>query len=336
MKLEGKTVLVTGADGFIGSHLTERLVRNGAKVRAFVFYNAFDSWGWLDSVPREIRESLDVVIGDVRDAERVRGAVEGCEVVLHLAALIGIPYSYVAPQSYLDTNASGTLNVLEAARHCGTGRVVVTSTSEVYGTAQTVPIDEDHPLRAQSPYAASKIAADQLALSYHRSFGLPVGVIRPFNTYGPRQSIRAVIPSIIVQLAHGRERIELGNVEPTRDFNFVEDVVQGFIAMATAERAVGETINIGTNYEISIRRTAGLIAEVMDRPFEIVTTGERIRPEESEVDRLLAANAKAQRLLGWAPEHQGEAGLRRGLTKTAEWFSRSENIERYNDRTFAL
>lgn len=336
MSLDGKSVLVTGADGFIGSHLTERLVREGADVRAFVFYNAFDSWGWLDSVPEEIRDSLDVVIGDVRDSERVREAVKGRDVVLHLAALIGIPYSYAAPRSYLETNATGTLNVLEAARASNCSRVVQTSTSEVYGTAQYAPIDEEHPLRAQSPYAASKIAADQLALSYHRSFGLPVGVIRPFNTYGPRQSIRAVIPSIILQLARGQSRIDLGNLAPTRDFNFVDDVVRGFIAMATVEGAIGQTINIGTNFEISIRRTAELIAEVMDTPLEIVTDDERMRPDESEVDRLLAANEKARRILGWAPEHQGEQGLRRGLEATAEWFSNRENIDRYRERTFAL
>jgi dTDP-glucose 4,6-dehydratase len=334
--LKGKTVLVTGADGFIGSHLTERLVAEGANVRAFVYYNSFGHWGWLDQVPADTRNAVEVLMGDVRDAERVRQAVDGTEVVLHLAALIGIPYSYVAARSYVDTNVHGTLNVLEAARASGVERVVHTSTSEVYGTAQYVPIDETHPLNAQSPYAASKIAADQMALSYHRSFELPVAVVRPFNTYGPRQSIRAVIPTIIAQVVSGRKRIELGNLTPTRDFNFVGDIAGGFVAAATAERAVGEVVNLGSNFEVSIARTAELIGEVLDRPVETAVDENRIRPDASEVDRLWAANAKAAETLGWRPDHAGEDGLRRGLEVTARWFADPENLASYRDRFYAV
>jgi NAD dependent epimerase/dehydratase len=336
MTLDGKRVLVTGADGFIGSHLAERLVHEGARVRAFVFYNAFDSWGWLDAVPQRIRDEIEVVPGDVRDAERVALAVQGCDVVFHLAALIGIPYSYVAPRSYVETNTLGSLNVFEAARRGGIGRVVHTSTSEVYGTARYVPIDEEHPLRAQSPYAASKTAADQLALAYHRSFDLPVAVLRPFNTFGPRQSIRAVIPSIIRQLAAGDGTVRLGNVEPTRDFNFVLDVVEAFRAMGCADGVAGEVVNVGTGHEVSIRRAAELIAEALGRPLAIVSDADRVRPDASEVERLRATPEKAARLLGWAPRHAGEDGLRRALALTADWFTRPENLQRYRDRSYAL
>lgn len=329
-------MLVTGADGFIGSHLAERLVREGATVRAFVYYNAFDSWGWLDRSPREIRQAIRVTPGDVRDPGMVRRAVEGSDIVFHLAALIGIPYSYVAPQSYLDTNVTGTLNVLDAVRCCAAGRLVHTSTSEVYGTAGYLPIDEEHPLRAQSPYAATKIAADQLALSYHRSFGVPVSVIRPFNTYGPRQSIRAVIPTIIVQLLDAEERVTLGNLAPTRDFNYVDDVVDGFLAVGTSDAALGEVINIGSSFEISIGRTAELIAELLQRPLQIAFADDRGRPPGSEVDRLCASHEKARRLLGWAPAYRGEDGLLKGLARTVEWFARPENRERYRERPFAL
>jgi dTDP-glucose 4,6-dehydratase len=337
MKLDGVRVLVTGADGFIGSHLTERLVRAGADVRAFVLYSAFDTRGWLDAVPDEVRDAVEVVMGDIRDAERVDRASAGCEVVFHLAALIGIPYSYAAPRSYVETNVTGTLNVLEAARRHAVARVVHTSTSEVYGSARYVPIDEEHPLSAQSPYAASKIAADQLALSFHRTWGTPVAVLRPFNTYGPRQSVRAVIPSIVLQLLEHAPTVRLGNVEPTRDFNFVADVVDGFLAAARADGAVGEVIQIGTGHEVSIRRAAELIAEALDRPLAIEAREERrARPAASEVERLCADRAKARRLLGWEPAHAGEAGLRRGLATTAAWFSRPENRARYGVRDFAL
>ncbi len=333
---EGRAVLVTGADGFIGSHLAERLVREGACVRALVFYNAFDSRGWLDSSPPDVRGALDVVMGDIRDVDQVRRAMDGCEIVFHLAALVGIPHSYLAPRSYVETNVVGSLNVLEAARQCGVARVVHTSTSEVYGTARYVPIDEEHPLAAQSPYAASKIGADQLALAYRRSFGLPVSIIRPFNTYGPRQSLRAVIPAIITQLASGRRQVRLGNLSPTRDFSFVEDVVSGFLAVAAADGSLGQVTNIGTDFEVSIRRLAELIAEVMGCPIEFGLDEQRVRPPGSEVERLRASHEKARRVLGWQPEVSGEAGLRRGLQVTAEWYSRQENLARYHDRDYAV
>jgi NAD dependent epimerase/dehydratase len=337
MRLDGTRVLVTGADGFIGSHLTERLVRVGARVRAFVFYSAFDSHGWLDALPPAVSGEVEVVMGDVRDAERVDRAAAGCEVVFHLAALIGIPYSYTAPRSYVETNVTGTLNVLEAARHHAVARVVHTSTSEVYGTARYVPMDEDHPLSARSPYAATKIAADQLALAYHRTWGTPVAVLRPFNTYGPRQSVRAVIPSIVLQLLDHAPTVRLGNVEPTRDFNFVEDVVSGFLAAAGTQAALGEVIHIGSGYEVPIRRAAELIAEVLGRPLEIVAQdAARSRPDGSEVERLCADPAKARRVLGWEPAVAGEAGRRRAPAATADWFSRRENRARYGARDFAL
>jgi len=333
---EGRRVLVTGADGFIGSHLVERLVRDGAQVRALVYYNAFDSHGWLDTVSADVRRAIEVIPGDVRDAERTGQAVAGCETVFHLAALIGIPYSYAAPRSYYDTNVLGTLNVMEAARAHGVARVIQTSTSEVYGTARSVPIDEDHPLNPQSPYAASKVGADQLALSYHRSFGLPVTVVRPFNAYGPRQSLRAVIPQIIVQLTRRSGPVRLGSVEPTRDFNFVDDLVAGFVAAAASERALGQVINLGTGYEVSIRRTAELIAAILDRPLTISGDSERVRPETSEVQRLCANAQKAKELLGWTPAHAGEEGFRRGLKATASWFQRPENIAHYRDREYSV
>ncbi len=320
-------VLVTGADGFIGSHLTEALVAGGHDVRAMAYYNAFNSWGWLDRSP--VRRDVEIVVGDVRDPFFVRQAVAGCELVYHLAALIGIPYSYRAPQSYVDTNIQGTLNVVQAAREAGGIKVVHTSTSEVYGTARFVPITEEHPLQGQSPYSASKIGADQIAMSYHLSFGLPVAVIRPFNTYGPRQSMRAVIPTIIGQIAKGAERIALGALTPTRDFNYVTDTVAGFLAIAEAEAAVGEVINIGSGFEISIGETAALIAEIMGRDVEITLDEARLRPEGSEVERLWAANDKARDIAGWVPEHAGREGFRRGLEKTVAWFTDADNLAGY-------
>jgi NAD dependent epimerase/dehydratase len=320
LDLKNKRVLVTGADGFIGSHLVEMLVQRGSTVRAFVMYNSMNSWGWLDHVPAETREQLDVVAGDIRDSERVQQAVNGCDVVMHLAALISIPYSYVSARSYVDTNISGTLNVMEAARNAKVSRVVHTSTSEVYGSAQFVPITEEHPLQGQSPYSASKIAADQLALSFHTSFGTPVSVIRPFNTYGPRQSARAVIPTIILQIANGCKSLKLGALHPTRDFNYIEDTVSGFIAVAESDASVGEVINIGSSHEVSIGDTARLIAEVMGRSVDIMEDETRIRPEKSEVVRLCASNEKARNLTGWQPEYAGLDGLRKGIEKTANWF----------------
>ena len=322
-------VLVTGADGFIGSHLTEALVRAGYNVRAFVLYNSFNSWGWLDRCPEDVRGRFEVFSGDVRDPHGVLEAMRGCDAVLHLAALIAIPYSYQSPGAYVDTNVKGTLNVLQAARELGVRRIIHTSTSEVYGSARFVPITEEHPLQGQSPYSATKIAADQLAYSFHASFDLPVVIVRPFNTYGPRQSARAVIPTIIAQIAAGRRRIELGAVTPTRDFNFVQDTVDGFLAALAAEGGLGEVINLGSGFEISVGETARMIAEVMNAEIEIVTDEARLRPAGSEVQRLCASNAKAGQLLGWQPRHAGREGLRRGLSETAQWFSRPDNLRQY-------
>lgn len=331
-----KNVLVTGADGFIGSHLVETLVRTGFNVRAMVLYNSFDSWGWLDESPREIRDAVEVVAGDVRDSGFVRSAVKGQDAVMHLAALIAIPYSYVAPQSYVDVNVTGTLNVVSAARDFGTAKVVHTSTSECYGTAQFVPITEEHPLVGQSPYAASKIGADQIALSFQRSFDTPVTVCRPFNTYGPRQSARAVIPTVISQVAAGKTEIELGALSPTRDFNFVQDTVDGMISILTTDATSGETINLGSGHEISIADLVKLIASVMRREVSVVSKHERLRPENSEVERLLADASKAKRLTGWAPAFAGRDGLRRGLELTAQWFSEPANLARYRVGSYTV
>lgn len=331
-----KKILVTGADGFIGSHLTEALVRAGYDVRAFVFYNSFNSWGWLDRVPTEIRSQLDVFAGDIRDPHGVKSAMTGCDAVLHLAALIAIPYSYYSPDTYVDTNIKGTLNVVQAARETGIERVVHTSTSEVYGTAKFVPITEEHPLQGQSPYSASKIGADQIALSFYASFGTPVTVLRPFNTYGPRQSARAVIPTIITQIASGQRQIKLGVVHPTRDFNYVADTVAGFISALKSDKAVGEVVNLGSNYEISIGDTARVIAEVMGAEIEIVTDEQRIRPEKSEVERLWASNEKACQLLGWQPLYGGLEGFRRGMAETVAWFKQPSNLSLFKAGQYNL
>ncbi|MDX2225464.1 MAG: NAD-dependent 4,6-dehydratase LegB [Rhodospirillaceae bacterium] len=321
-------ILVTGADGFIGSHLVEALVRRGHDVRALVLYNSFNSWGWLDHAEADVKPGLEVVAGDVRDATAVRTAMQGCATVLHLAALISIPYSYQAAASFVATNVTGTLNILEAARDLGAARTVVTSTSEVYGTAQRVPMAEDHPLNGQSPYAASKIGADALALAFHRSFAVPVSVLRPFNTYGPRQSARAVIPTVITQILAGARRIKLGALHPTRDFTFVADTATGFIALAEAmaksDAAVGEVVNLGAGFDISIGDTAALVAEVMGQAVEIDADPQRLRPAASEVERLQADTAKARRLLNWSPAFAGRQGLRRGIELTAQWFARPE------------
>lgn len=326
---KGKTILVTGADGFIGSHLTEELVRQGHKVRAFVLYNSFNSWGWLDQSPKEIRDSLEIFSGDIRDPHGVKEAMKGCDVVFHLAALIAIPYSYHSPDTYVDTNIKGTLNVVQAARELGVQKVVHTSTSEVYGTAKFVPITEDHTLQGQSPYSASKIGADQIAISFYNSFNTPVSIIRPFNTYGPRQSARAIIPTVITQIANGKRKIKLGALHPTRDFNFVKDTVRGFISVAESEDSVGEVINIGSNFEISIGETVQLIAEIMGVQVEIEAETERLRPEKSEVERLWADNSKAKKLLNWEPMYAGREGFKRGLAETAAWFTDPDNLKRY-------
>jgi dTDP-glucose 4,6-dehydratase len=326
--LESK-ILVTGADGFIGSHLTEELVRRGHDIRAFVLYNSFNSWGWLDHLPQDVKENLDVFAGDVRDPYGVKAAMKGCDIVLHLAALIAIPYSYHSPDTYVDTNVKGTLNIVQAARELGVEKVVHTSTSEVYGTAQFVPITEEHPLQGQSPYSASKIGADQIAMSFYTSFGTPVAVIRPFNTYGPRQSARAVIPTIITQIANGHRKIKLGAVTPTRDFNYVRDTVNGFISVAESNQSIGQVINIGSNYEVSIGETVQIIADVMGVDIEIETDEQRLRPEKSEVERLWADNGKAKRLLGWEPAYGGRGGFKRGIQETVEWFTNRENLKNY-------
>lgn len=330
------TILVTGADGFIGSHLCETLVRAGEKVRAFVLYNSFGHRGWLDSAPQDIQSELDVFAGDIRDPHGVREAMRGCDIVLHLAALIGIPYSYHSPDAYVDTNIRGTLNVVQAARELGVQRVVQTSTSEVYGTARFVPITEEHPLQGQSPYSATKIGADQIALSFHRSFGLPVVVLRPFNTYGPRQSARAVIPTIITQIAAGQRAIRLGSLHPTRDFSYVADTVQGFVRAARSSAAVGEVLNLGSNFEISVGDTAQLIADQMNVQIEIVADDQRTRPRDSEVERLWADNSRARELLEWQPAYAGRSGFERGLRETIEWFCDADNLRRYRPQHYAI
>ena len=322
-------ILITGADGFIGSHLTEALVALGHDVRAFVMYNSFNSWGWLDHSSESIRNAIDFFPGDIRDPHGVFEAMKGCDVVIHLAALIAIPYSYHSPDTYIDTNIKGTLNILQAARGLKVSRLIHTSTSEVYGTAQYVPINELHPLTGQSPYSASKIGADQLAHSFYASFNLPLVTIRPFNTYGPRQSARAVIPTIITQIASGARTIKLGATSPTRDFSFVQDTVAGFIAALNSSKGCGEVVNLGSGFEISIGDTAKLIAEVMNVEIEIICDDMRLRPDGSEVERLWSDNNKAKEIFGWVPGYVGHDGLRDGLKETAEWFSHGANLQAY-------
>lgn len=318
-----KKVLVTGADGFIGSHLTELLLEKGFDVRAFVYYNSFGSWGWIDTFAEDKKKELDVFTGDIRDPNGVREALRGIDTVFHLAALIAIPFSYYSPDSYVDTNIKGTLNVLQAARDLGTKRVLITSTSEVYGTAQYVPIDEKHPYQGQSPYSATKIGADRLAESFYRSFELPVSIVRPFNTYGPRQSARAVIPTIISQLLAGKEEIKLGSLTPTRDFNFVRDTANGFYEIAKSENTIGEEINIATKQEISIGELAKEIINQINPKAKIVCDEMRLRPEKSEVNRLLGDNAKIQRLTDWKPKYTFEEGI----SETISWIR--DNLDRY-------
>ena len=330
------SILVTGADGFIGSHLTEELVRQGHSVRAFVYYNSFNSWGWLDRCSPEVKGKFEVFSGDIRDPHGVREAMKGCEAVIHLAALIAIPFSYHSPDTYVDTNIKGTLNVLQAARDLGVKRVIHTSTSEVYGTAQFVPITEDHPLQGQSPYSATKIAADQLAFSFYSSFDLPVVILRPFNTYGPRQSARAVIPTIITQIANGQKEIKLGAISPTRDFNYVKDTVDGFVATLNSKNGLGEVINLGSNFEISIKETVELIAEIMGVTISIAQDGDRLRPPSSEVERLWADNSKAKNILNWKPRFAGRDGLKNGLEETIAWFSHPENLSGYKSWIYNL
>jgi NAD dependent epimerase/dehydratase len=329
-----KKILVTGADGFIGSHLVEHLVRLGHEVRAFVLYNSFNSWGWLDSCATDVMGRFDVFAGDIRDSHGVRIAMQDCDVVLHLAALIGIPYSYHSPDTYVDTNIKGTLNVLQAARDRGIDQVIHTSTSEVYGSAQFVPITELHPLEGQSPYSASKIGADQMALAFHRSFGTPVTVVRPFNTYGPRQSARAVIPTVITQLAGVGGPVRLGSVHPTRDFSYVSDTVSGFVSAIGSEGSFGEVVNLGSGFEVSIEATVQMIADLMGVTADVQAHDDRVRPPLSEVDRLWADTSKAKDLLGWQPAYGGVDGFRRGLEETIEWFSEPANLARYKSDVY--
>lgn len=329
-------VLVTGADGFIGSHLVEKLVSNGENVRAFVAYNSFGSWGWLDNVDEAVKKSIEVFSGDVRDPHGVAEAMIGCDMVFHLAALIAIPYSYHSPSTYIDTNITGTLNVLQAAKRQGNVSVVQTSTSEVYGSAQYVPIDELHPLKGQSPYSASKIGADQMAYSYFASFDLPVKLVRPFNTYGPRQSARAVIPSIIIQLAAGNEKINLGSLYPTRDFSYVADTVLGFIAVSKGSKGFGEVVNLASNFEISIGDTVNLISSIMEKNVTVEEEQQRLRPKNSEVNRLFGANKKAKELFSWEPKVSGLPGFEEGLRKTISWFTNPKNLSHYKADRYNL
>jgi NAD dependent epimerase/dehydratase len=329
-------VLITGADGFIGSHLAEELVREGHEVRAIVVYNSLDSWGWLDSVPREISSQIEVIPGDIRDPALMMSAVKGCQAVLHLAALIAIPYSYAAPDLYVQTNVQGTLNLLNAARAHDVARFIHTSTSEVYGTAQFVPMDESHPLQGQSPYSASKIGADQMVNAFYTSFQLPTVTIRPFNTFGPRQSARAVIPTIISQLAAGKRQVQLGALTPTRDFTFVSDTAKGFTAALRSTAGVGEVINLGAGFEVSIEDTFNLIADVMGVQATAIQDPQRMRPENSEVERLFSNNSKAKQLLGWQPEFAGREGFREGLSQTVDWFSNVANLAKYRTDAYTV
>lgn len=332
MELQNKKVLVTGADGFIGSHLVERLVREGCKVRAFVFYNSFNSWGWLDTFSKEQLSQIEIVSGDIRDPHGVRSAVKGVDTVLHLASLIAIPFSYHSPDAYVDTNIKGALNVLQACREYEVNRVMITSTSEVYGTAKYVPINEQHQLQGQSPYSASKIGADRIAESFYCSFNTPVVIARPFNTYGPRQSARAVIPTVITQLLGGAREVQLGSLTPTRDFNYVQDTCDGMVALIKCDRAVGKEVNIGSGTEISIGNLVHTIMEAMHTSARIVSDEARNRPEKSEVDRLVCDNRLIQELTGWTPK----ISLGEGLQKTIEWFKVPEHLKRYKHQMYNL
>ncbi len=318
-----KKILLTGSEGFIGSHLTEELVKQGFEVKAFVLYNSFNTWGWLDSLPKDVMDHVEVFTGDIRDPHGVKTAMEGCDAVFHLAALIAIPFSYHSPDAYVDTNIKGTLNVLQAARDLGVERVLITSTSEVYGTAKYVPIDEKHPFQGQSPYSATKIGADRLAESFYRSFELPVTIVRPFNTFGPRQSARAVIPTIITQLLSGKDEIKLGSLTPTRDFNYVKDTANGFIEIYRSDKTIGEEINIATQKEISIGDLAREIIGQINPAAKIVCDEERLRPEKSEVNRLLGSNEKIRTLTSWSPKYTFE----QGIAETIEWIR--GNLDKY-------
>ncbi len=331
-----KKILVTGADGFIGSHLVELLVEKGYSVKAFVHYNSFNSWGWLDEIKPKIKKEIEVFSGDVRDLNGVNEAIKGCEMVMHLAALIGIPYSYHSPDTYIDTNIKGTLNILQASRNHDIQKIIHTSTSEVYGSAQYVPIDENHPLQGQSPYSASKIGADEMAKSFYLSFKTPVGIIRPFNTYGPRQSARAIIPTIISQILSGNKNIKLGSLSPTRDFNYVSDTVNAYLCAIKSNDIIGEVVNLGNNYEISIGDLAKTLAKIMNQEIIVEQDDERLRPKKSEVERLCANNKKAIEILKWKPLFHGKMGLEEGLHITIEWFKVNKNLSKYKSDIFNI
>ena len=332
MLKKNKKVLVTGACGFIGSHLAELLVKKGYSVRAFVYYNSFNSWGWLDSIPNGVLKNIEVFTGDIRDPNGVKKAIEGCSLVFHLAALIAIPFSYHSPDSYIDTNIKGTLNILQAARDLKIEKTIITSTSEVYGTAQYVPIDENHPYQGQSPYSATKIGADRLAESFFKSFELPVTIVRPFNTFGPRQSARAVIPTIISQLLSGQENIKLGSLDPTRDLLYVKDTVNGFLEICQSSKTVGEEINIATNTEVTIGDLAQKIIAIINPNAKIVSDDERIRPEKSEVQRLFGCNKKIKSVTSWVPKYNLDLGLK----ETINWFKKEDNLKKYKSNLYNI
>jgi NAD dependent epimerase/dehydratase len=332
MILKNKKVLVTGADGFIGSHLVEQLIMEGAVVKAFVFYNSFNSWGWLDALPKESIDKVEIFAGDIRDSNGVRTAMKGCDLVFHLAALIAIPYSYHSPDSYIDTNVKGTLNIVQAAKDLGVERVIVTSTSEVYGTAQYIPIDEIHPRQPQSPYSASKIGADSIAESFYRSFNLPLTIVRPFNTYGPRQSARAIIPTIITQLLSGSVEIKLGDINPTRDFLFVYDTVMGFIEIAQSTSLIGQDCNIATQSEISMLEVANELIEQINPKARVIIDETRLRPEKSEVFRLFGSNYKIKKNTNWELKYS----FKEGIKETIEWFKNPQNIAKYKHNIYNI
>lgn len=332
--MKNKKIFVTGGDGFIGSHLCELLVKKNYNVKALTFYNSFNTRGWLDTIDNNVLKNIECFSGDIRDREIIKYGMKGCDCVLHLAALIAIPYSYLSPKSYIDTNIIGTYNLLQAARDLNINRVIHTSTSEVYGSAQSIPIDENHRLEGQSPYAASKISADQLALSFHRSFQLPVSIIRPFNTYGPRQSQRAIIPTIISQINNNKKIVKLGNLKPTRDFSFVSDTANAFELSINAKNIFGEVINLGSNFDISMEDTFNLIVNLMKKEVKLQVSKERVRPKKSEVTRLLASNKKAKRLLNWSPKYGGINGFKKGLKETIDWFSDNRNLSYYKQTTY--
>ena len=333
---EMKKVFVTGADGFIGSHLVELLLRKGYRVKAFCMYNSLGSWGWLDTLDKNIIDNIEVSLGDIRDEKCLKEAMKGCQIVFHLAALISIPYSYSSPLSYVDTNIKGTLNVLQAAKDLSIEKFIHTSTSEIYGSAQFVPITEEHPMVGQSPYSASKIAADQLAISFWKSFDLPVTILRPFNTYGPRQSTRAIIPTIISQIYSGAKEIKLGSLTPTRDFNYVYDTCEAFFQVAESKNTIGKIINSASNFEISIGQTADLISKIMNKEITIISDDKRIRPKHSEVSRLFGDNTKLKEFTNWQPKFSGLDGFRKGLELTINWFCKKENLSNYNFKKYLV